>query len=154
MPRYGNRSERVLATVEPMLGTVMRHVIEWFDHSILVGHRNQSEQNRAFGDGRSRLPWPQSSHNSKPSFAVDAAPYSPGKGVDWLIPKFAKLKQTDPELYARIRNYGRYCYFAGAVMATGRELGVKLRWGGDWDGDTDLADQTFDDLVHFERRKP
>jgi peptidoglycan L-alanyl-D-glutamate endopeptidase CwlK len=25
-----------------------------------------------------------------------------------------------------------------------------IRWGGDWDGDQDFRDQTFDDLAHFE----
>jgi len=29
-------------------------------------------------------------------------------------------------------------------------MGVDLRWGGDWDGDTEVRDNGFDDLVHFE----
>jgi peptidoglycan L-alanyl-D-glutamate endopeptidase CwlK len=32
------------------------------------------------------------------------------------------------------------------------EEGVNVRWGGDWDGDRDIDDQTFDDLPHFEFR--
>jgi hypothetical protein len=45
-------------------------------------------------------------------------------------------------------------YFAGFVMglATAMNLGDRIRWGGDWDGDHELTDQTFDDLVHFEMR--
>ena len=31
--------------------------------------------------------------------------------------------------------------------------GIKIRWGGDWDRDNDLADQSFNDLVHFEDLK-
>jgi hypothetical protein len=27
---------------------------------------------------------------------------------------------------------------------------LKLRWGGDWDMDTEVKDNKFDDLVHFE----
>ena len=30
------------------------------------------------------------------------------------------------------------------------QMGIDLIWGGDWDGDTDLKDNAFDDLVHFE----
>ena len=26
----------------------------------------------------------------------------------------------------------------------------RIRWGGDWDGDTDVKDQKFMDLPHFE----
>ena len=62
-----------------------------------------------------------------PSLAIDAAP-SP---IDW----------NDRE---------RFFYFAGVVKGVAEEMGIKIRWGGDWDGDNDFDDQTFDDLVHFE----
>jgi hypothetical protein len=29
-------------------------------------------------------------------------------------------------------------------------MGIKIRWGGDWDMDTETKDNNFDDLVHFE----
>ena len=29
-------------------------------------------------------------------------------------------------------------------------MNVSLRWGGDWDGDGDRTDQTFNDLMHWE----
>lgn len=35
-------------------------------------------------------------------------------------------------------------------MGVATMMGVKIRWGGDWDLDTDLKDNTFDDLPHFE----
>jgi len=31
-------------------------------------------------------------------------------------------------------------------------MGLKIRWGGDWDMDTQTKDNKFDDLVHFELR--
>ena len=37
------------------------------------------------------------------------------------------------------------------IMATAKRLGYNnMRWGGDWDKDFDLDDQTFNDLCHFE----
>ena len=31
-------------------------------------------------------------------------------------------------------------------------LGItNIHWGGDWDRDTEVNDQTFNDLAHFER---
>ena len=63
-----------------------------------------------------------------PSLAVDVVPYP----VDW----------QDRE---------RMTYFAGFVMGIARvKFGISLRWGGDWDLDTDLKDNKFDDLPHFE----
>jgi len=48
----------------------------------------------------------------------------------------------------------RFYYFAGHVMAVAAFLGVNLRYGGDWDGDKDLKDNTFNDLCHFELVDP
>lgn len=37
-------------------------------------------------------------------------------------------------------------------MGTADQIGLtgRIRWGGDWDRDHDVKDQTFNDLVHFE----
>ena len=43
--------------------------------------------------------------------------------------------------------------FAGYVQGVAEQLGIKIRWGGDWDSDFDFKDQTFNDLVHFELRE-
>ena len=29
-------------------------------------------------------------------------------------------------------------------------MNIKIRWGGDWDSDNIMKDQTFNDLPHFE----
>jgi peptidoglycan L-alanyl-D-glutamate endopeptidase CwlK len=29
-------------------------------------------------------------------------------------------------------------------------LGIKIRWGGDWNGDLQFRDEKFKDLPHFE----
>jgi len=47
-------------------------------------------------------------------------------------------------------------YFAGYVKGVATMLykngtiKSRIRWGGDWDSDTDLKDNTFNDLPHFE----
>jgi len=38
---------------------------------------------------------------------------------------------------------------AARLKAEGR-MTHDLRWGGDWDRDTQVDDNNFDDLVHFE----
>lgn len=44
----------------------------------------------------------------------------------------------------------RFYAFGEKVLKKAKELGIGIRWGGDWDGDGDYKDQTFNDLVHFE----
>ena len=130
MPEYSEKSKARLATCHPLLQTVFGVVIQAFDNTILCGHRGKEAQDVAFNDGHSKVKWPDSRHNSEPSMAVDAAPYP----VDW-------------------KNIKRFYYFGGFVMGVAFALGIrKLRWGGDWDGDTILDDQTFNDLPHLELR--
>jgi peptidoglycan L-alanyl-D-glutamate endopeptidase CwlK len=127
MPTFGHDSEYQLLTCDPRIQKVFREVIKYFDCKIIEGHRGQASQHRAFMDGKSELDWPKGKHNKVPSDAVDAMPFP----IDWKDDK-------------------RICYFAGFVMATAVQFGIKMRWGHDWDGDTDLRDQTFNDSCHFE----
>ena len=46
----------------------------------------------------------------------------------------------------------RFYFFAGYVKGIASQMGIELRWGGDWDSDNQLHDQTFMDLPHFELR--
>ena len=127
MARFGNKSKKHLKTCDEKLQTLFSEVVKVFDCSILVGHRGEEDQNKAYADGNSQVKWPKGKHNKKPSSAVDVAPYP----IDW----------EDRE---------RFSYFAGFVKGVAYRLNIPLRWGGDWDGDNDLSDNNFDDLVHFE----
>jgi peptidoglycan LD-endopeptidase CwlK len=127
MPKYGQRSKSRLGECHEDLQTVFNEVINVIDTTILEGHRGEARQNQLFTEGKSKLEFPHGKHNRKPSHAVDAAPYP----VDW--------EDTD-----------RWYYWAGIVRGIAHMRGIKLRWGGDWDGDTILDDQTFNDLPHFE----
>ena len=127
MPRFGKTSKRRLATCANELQNLLYEVVTYFDCSILVGHRGEKAQNKAFNEGKSQVRYPKGKHNSNPSTAVDVAPYP----IDW----------EDRE---------RFIYFAGFVKGIALEMVIPLRWGGDWNNDTQLSDNNFDDLVHFE----
>jgi hypothetical protein len=100
------------------------------DISILQGHRGKEEQNKAFDTGRSKLRWPDGNHNKLPSTAVDFQPYP--------------VPERREKLWASL------AYIAGRAIEIGKRRGLVVRWGGDWDQDGDLTDQTFDDLYHLE----
>tara|TARA_R110002020_G_scaffold472472_1_gene700575 strand:- start:4017 stop:4409 length:393 start_codon:yes stop_codon:yes gene_type:complete len=127
MPRFGKTSRKRLATCHPKLQKVFKEVVKEFDCSVICGHRNEKDQNKAFNDGRSKVKYPHGRHNATPSNAIDVAPYP----IDW----------NDRE---------RFTYFAGYVLGIAKSMGITLRWGGDWNRNWDLKDNNFDDLPHFE----
>jgi peptidoglycan L-alanyl-D-glutamate endopeptidase CwlK len=133
MPMFSQTSFSRLATCHMELQTLFYEVIRTFDCTILEGHRNEADQEKAVADGKSKLHWPHGKHNANPSMAVDVAPYP--------------VNFTDTK---------RLYYFGGWVQGVAQRLKdegkmtYSIRWGGDWNGNKDLDDQTFFDLVHFE----
>ena len=44
------------------------------------------------------------------------------------------------------------CVLAGIILTCAVKRGIKIRWGGNWDMDSEpITDQDFQDLVHYER---
>lgn len=133
MAKYSEASQYKLKTCHKDLQVVMNVVIKYFDNTIVCGNRGQQQQNKAYNDGFSKVKYPNSKHNSLPSDAVDAIPYP----IDW-------------------KDVNRMRYFAGFVVGIAQVLydnkviSHKVRWGGDWDKDTDLGDQRWNDFPHFE----
>lgn len=150
MPIFGAHSRAELATVHPKLQELFEQIIRFYDCSILEGHREKAEQDRMRDTGRSQLSWPDSKHNSQPSHAVDVGPWVPGIGVPWAGTLFAeRVVKTKKE--AQLVAAAHFSQLSGIVLAQAWEMGIKIRWGGDWDGDAlILADQRFDDLGHYE----
>jgi peptidoglycan L-alanyl-D-glutamate endopeptidase CwlK len=138
MYRFGKKSSHLLSTCDEKLQRVAQRAIKVMDFSILEGHRNQQTQDALFRARKSKLKWPLSKHNTDPSLAFDAVPYP----IIW--PDLLKR----PNTYSK--DLGRFYLLAGVILMAGFEEGVKLRWGGDWNGNFDFTDQSFDDLVHFE----
>ena len=130
MPRFGKRSKERLATCEKDLQMVFNEVIKYVDCSILEGHRSKDRQNSLYEDGKTKVRYPNGRHNASPSRAVDVTPYP----VDW----------ADRE---------RQTLFAGFVLGVANQMGIELRWGGDWDQDFEVKDNRFDDFPHFELKK-
>lgn len=76
----------------------------------ICGHRNEYEQSKAFHNGMSRLEFPKSKHNSKPSLAADFVPDpdNSAKTLDWNdIEEFERMclvfEQVADEMDIKIR---------------------------------------------------
>ena len=127
MPRFGKRSKERLATCEKDLQMLFNEVIRYVDCSILEGHRKKDRQNSLYEEGKTKVKYPRGRHNASPSRAVDVVPYP----IDW----------EDRE---------RMTLFAGFVLGIASQMGINIRWGGDWDKDFEVKDNKFDDFPHFE----
>lgn len=127
MASFGKRSRANLEDVNTRLAEVCNDAIKTFDFSVLCGHRNKEDQNKAYEDGKSTLKYPESNHNKKPSDAVDLAPWP----IDWNDKK-------------------RFYALATQMFKSANRVGIKLRGGLDWNRNGDTKDQSFHDLPHFE----
>jgi len=127
MAKFGRRSKENLATCDKKLQDVLNEVIKHVDCSVIEGHRSGERQNKLFNEGKTKVKYPNGRHNANPSRAVDVVPYP----VDW----------NDRE---------RFHLFAGFVLGIAQSMGIKLRWGGDWNMNFEVDDNKFDDFPHFE----
>ena len=136
-PVLDRQSADRLLTCDPKLQELVYRVLQGYPLKVLEGHRDKDRQNRLFKEKKTQVKWPESKHNRDPSYAVDMAPAP----VDFGDKKWGKNKA---------KTLARFYHFAGYVKRVADEMGIKVRWGGDWDGDGEFTDQKFDDLVHWE----
>ena len=129
--KFSRKSKDILNTCHEDLQAVFFQVVRQFDCTIIGGHRGKKEQNALCDAGKSKLRWPKSKHNTDPSGGVDVAPYP----INW-------------------QDLNRFRFFAGYVVGMAHSMGIVLRWGGDWDSDTELSDNRFNDLCHYEIVNP
>ncbi len=132
MYKFSSRSKDRLYSCDQRLIILFEEVIKFFDCSILCGHRGKDEQNAAFAAGNSSLRFPQSKHNKFPSLAVDVCPYY----------------MHDPQI--RWQDNRGFILLAGFIKGIAASKDISIRWGGDWNSNNDMKDNTFNDLVHFE----
>ena len=135
---FSERSLNNLKGVHPKLVAVVHRALELsaIDFTVLEGVRSQERQNELWAQGRTKpgqvVTWIQSTGKhgiQKDGYghAVDLAPYP----IDW-------------------NDYARFDSLANIMFAAAKELGVTLRWGGNWDMDELIHERGESDSPHFE----
>ena len=125
MAHFSAISKDRLASCDDRLQQLFNEVIKHFDCRIIEGHRTNAKHQQYLAQKASRRV--DSLHLRTPSLAVDVAPYP----IDW-------------------EDLNRFRYFGGFVKGIAAMLNIPIIWGGDWDNDTQVNDQRFNDLIHFE----
>ena len=129
MPKFGRKSRGKLKGVDTKLVNVLNEVVKYFDIMVIEGLRSQERQDELVAQGKSKTKFGKHVQGR----AVDIAPYP----LDWNA-------RDD------------FHYLGGFVLGVASKMGIKIRWGGDWNasslfkGQRTTKDNNFDDLVHFE----
>lgn len=126
MPKFGKKSQERLRGVNSELVNVLNELVKIMDVTIIEGVRSQERQDRLVAEGKSKTKF--SKHIT--GRAVDLAPYP----IDW-------------------EDRDRFHYMGGMLRGIAHQMGVKVRWGGDWNENGETKDNNFDDLVHIELKK-
>lgn len=114
-----------LQTADERLQLLFKKVSERIDINISCGHRTEEEQEAAFKGGFSKVHFPNSKHNSKPSLAVDCQPLTNGT-IEW-------------------NNISKFVNLAKIVKEEASKLGIEIVCGADW--------TKFRDLPHYELKE-
>lgn len=106
------------------------------DFAVLEGIRTRERQRELVAKGRSKT------MNSK---------HLIGRAVDLVaVGDLDSNGHVDHKDRALQWDRGTYAKVAAAMLEAARELGIQIRWGGDWDRDGDTSDTRFFDGPHFE----
>ena len=123
MYKFGKRSRKRLEGVDAKLVNVLNELIKIMDVTVIEGLRSAERQKELLAKGATKVKYSKHMEGK----AVDIAP----DPIDW----------EDRE---------RFHYMGGMVRGIAKALNLKVRWGGDWDSDGEIKDNSFDDLVHIE----
>ena len=123
MCKFGRRSRERLKGVDARLVNVLNELIKMMDVTIIEGLRSAERQKELLAKGATKVKYSKHMEGK----AVDLAPYP----IDW-------------------ENRDGFYYMGGMIRGIAKQMGIKVRVGGDWDSDGDTKDNSFDDLVHVE----
>ena len=133
MFKLSDRSLNRLKGVNPKLINILLLAIQRtpidFGVAWMGGVRTPEEQNTLFKSGFSQC-----------DGYIKLSKHQLGNAVDLNV--FVGSKMVDSK--------EMLCVVAGVMFSCASELNEKLRWGLDWDGDSDIRDNTFNDQYHFE----
>jgi peptidoglycan L-alanyl-D-glutamate endopeptidase CwlK len=138
MAKYSKSSSDKLAQVHPDLRTIFYKVLALgYDHLIADSYRTKAKQHEYFTSipQLSKVDYP-TVHNTRPSMAVDVYVYEHDKGADY------DEKQS--------ADFAGFVKGVALMLLEDGEITHKIRCGNDWNRNSDVNDQLFNDPGHFE----
>lgn len=130
MFRFSKRSEQNMLNVKPQLVRVVRRALEISpaDFIVIEGRRTIERQRELYSQGRT----------------------TPGKIVTWTM-QSKHLTGDAVDLLPVVGGWeGDFPAIKNAMFAAAKELGVKIRWGADWNQNGRPYEKGETDSPHFE----
>ncbi len=124
---FSAASQQRLALAHPELQRLMNLARDQIAFEVDDSQRGRAAQEKAFAEHKSKAHFGQSAHNWSPAIAVDIHPVP----LDW-------------------NNTASFIALSKVILPLAKQLSIPIRWGGDWDGDGNMANQTLHDLPHYE----
>lgn len=119
-----------LKLAHPLLQQLFTAVAVETDIVILDATRGRAAQELAFKKGNTKVHFGNSAHNYMPCIALDVCPLP----VDWSRAGRKKFETLGKKFVLPIAN----------------RLKIPIRWGADWNMNSDLSDEKFSDMPHYE----
>ena len=147
MADFTIKSREQLVTLDEDLIRVLTLAKAWcglVDFQISQGARTIEQQRKYFQEGKSKV--------NPDSYATPAQLYAAAKHITGPGMPYSRAA----DLFVPGQEGGAYdknalCYVAGLIRGAAMSLGVRVRWGGDFDRDGKLLEKgTFQDLPHIE----
>lgn len=144
---FGAASLKALEGVHPDLVRVARRALaaSKVDFRVLEGVRTPERQKQLYAQGRTKpgpkVTWTLNSNH----FVNPKTGY--GHAVD-LLPAPYDWKLEDPKTTPEIDD--NFAKVALAMYQAASDLGVRIRWGANWDGDNQWREKGEGDNPHFE----
>lgn len=135
MYKFSEISQKRLNECHQDLQTICNELIKYIDFSVVTGYRSPEEQLKKFNSGKSQLK--VGKHNSKPSMAIDIKPYP-------------LIKENGKTLREQFYFLGGFAMGIGKILYEQGIISHDVRFGGDWNKNGKIIDNTFDDLYHIE----
>lgn len=129
---FGTTSKERLKGVHPELIQVVTKGLEMMDLVIVGGGRTLAQQRQFVKEGKSQTM--NSKHLMQPSGFYEAIDLTPYPNFDWSNPRGA----------------ADLLIMGGMLLTAAWELNVRIRYGGDWNGNWKNSDNGFQDLDHIE----
>lgn len=128
MAKFDSGSTLRLSKAHPLLQKIMNEAIKEMPFMVLDSQRGEAAQELAYRQGNTKVRFGKSAHNWTPAIALDVVPLP----VNW--------KNTKPFIFLAQQ----------VILPIARQLKIPIRWGGDWNMNGNIHDESFVDMPHFE----
>ena len=154
MPKFSKRSLDRLATVHPDLITLCHYAIKEYDFAVLYGMRSAEQQFDLYKRGRKLVGDAWAIEDKKKVVTYKdgyhkKSRHQLGEAVD-LIPYYVAYPHIRWKDTKGLYHFSGYIRGCADMLKRYSAIENDVVWGGDWNDNMILGDQTFFDLVHFQ----